>query len=154
MAYLQHIEHERILRLAEQISAGPGQVVSKTLVQNGAVGITLFAFSEGSQISAHSASGDAMVTVLEGRGLLTVNGQRRCVRALQNAADGDLSLGGQGPVASAPELTLAFNSQAEYPAFDGKAYALASYGACRALIQGRPFAAAAYARHPGQPWME
>lgn len=81
MAYLQHIEHERILRLAEQISAGPGQVVSKTLVQNSAVGITLFAFSEGSQISAHSASGDAMVTVLEGRGLLTVNGQRYDVSA-------------------------------------------------------------------------
>ena len=81
MAYLQHIEHERLLRLAEQISAGPGQVVSKTLVQNGAVGITLFAFSEGSQISAHSASGDAMVTVLEGRGLLTVNGQRYDVSA-------------------------------------------------------------------------
>lgn len=81
MAYLQHIEHERILRLAEQISAGPGQVVSKTLVQNDAVGITLFAFSEGSQISAHSASGDAMVTVLEGRGHLTVNGQRYDVSA-------------------------------------------------------------------------
>ena len=75
MAYLQNIEQEKILRLAEQISAGPGQVVSKTLVQNEAVGLTLFAFSAGSQISAHSASGDAMVTVLEGRGLLTVNGR-------------------------------------------------------------------------------
>ena len=75
MAYIQNIEHEKILRLAEQISAGPGQVVSKTLVQNEAVGLTLFAFSEGSQISGHSAPGDAMVTVLEGRGLLMVNGR-------------------------------------------------------------------------------
>ena len=75
MAYIQNIEHEKILRLAEQISAGPGQVVSKTLVQNEAVGLTLFAFSEGSQISGHSAPGDAMVTVLEGKGRVTVGGE-------------------------------------------------------------------------------
>ncbi len=81
MAYLANIEQEKVLRLAEQVDAGPGQVVSKTLVQNSAVGITLFAFSKGSGISAHQSTGDAMVTVLEGRGRLTVDGRSYTVSA-------------------------------------------------------------------------
>ena len=72
MAYIQNIEHEKILRLAEQISAGPGQVVSKTLVQNNSVSMTLFSFDKGEEISTHSSGGDAMVTVLEGKGRFTV----------------------------------------------------------------------------------
>ena len=72
MAYIQNIEHEKILRLAEQISAGPGQVVSKTLVQNNSVSMTLFSFDKGEEISTHSSGGDALVTVLEGKGRFTV----------------------------------------------------------------------------------
>ena len=72
---MKNITKAEVLVLKDQIDYQAGQVVSKTLMQNEAVGLTLFAFSAGSQISAHSASGDAMVTVLEGRGLLTVNGR-------------------------------------------------------------------------------
>lgn len=41
-------------------------MVSKTLVQNDAVSMTLFAFDEGEEITSHSSAGDAMVTVLDG----------------------------------------------------------------------------------------
>ncbi len=72
MSYIKNFPHETVLPLAEQIQAQPGQVVSKTLTQNAAVGITLFAFGEGEAISAHDSSGDALVTVLEGVGQFTI----------------------------------------------------------------------------------
>lgn len=79
MPYLKHIPHEEPLVLAEQVSAQEGQIVSKTLAQNRHVTLTLFAFSKGEEISTHSSTGDAMVQVLEGEALLTVDGrEHRC----------------------------------------------------------------------------
>ena len=49
-----------------------GQVVSKTLVQNSAVSMTLFSFDKGEEISTHASGGDAMVTGLDGIGRFTV----------------------------------------------------------------------------------
>ena len=53
----------------------PGQVISKTLVQNDRVSMTVFSFDKGEEISTHAAGGDAMVTVLEGTGKFTVGGE-------------------------------------------------------------------------------
>jgi quercetin dioxygenase-like cupin family protein len=75
VAFLKNIEHEKVLSLSDEINAAPGQVVSKTLVQNDHVSITLFAFSKGEEISTHSSSGDAMVTVLDGKGRFTIDGK-------------------------------------------------------------------------------
>ena len=47
MAFIKNIDHEKVLNLASQITAAPGQIVSKTLAQNKAVSLTLFAFSKG-----------------------------------------------------------------------------------------------------------
>lgn len=69
---LKNIEVSQVLRLEDQISYQKGQVVSKTLVQNASVSITLFAFDEGEEISSHSSNGDAMVTVLDGVGKFTI----------------------------------------------------------------------------------
>ncbi len=74
MPYLKNIEHEKILKLAGEVSVAAGQVVSKTLAQNDAVSVTLFAFAKGEEISTHESSGDAMVLVLEGSAELTVDG--------------------------------------------------------------------------------
>ena len=52
-----------------------GQVVSRTLVQNDYVSMTLFSFDKDEEISTHTAGGDAMVTVLEGTGRFTVGGE-------------------------------------------------------------------------------
>lgn len=75
MPYIKNIEHEKVLPLAGEISVQPGQVVSKTLAQNKAVSVTLFAFSKGEEISTHDSEGDAMVYVLEGTGRFTVGGK-------------------------------------------------------------------------------
>lgn len=72
---LKNIGHEEIVALFDLVQVQEGQIVSKTLSQNGAVSITLFAFDKGEEISSHDSDGDAMVTVLEGRGKFTVDGK-------------------------------------------------------------------------------
>ena len=71
--HLKNIAYARPVDLAAQVEYAPGQVTSKTLVQNPAVGITLFAMAKGEGISAHKSTGDAFVTVLEGRGSITID---------------------------------------------------------------------------------
>ena len=68
----KNIEKQTKLQLKDQINYQPGQVVSKTLVQNDRVSMTIFSFDKGEEISTHAAGGDAMVTVLEGTGRFTV----------------------------------------------------------------------------------
>ena len=71
----KNIEKQTKLQLKEQVEYQPGQVVSKTLVQNDKVSMTVFSFDKGEEISTHAAGGDAMVTVLEGSGRFTVGGE-------------------------------------------------------------------------------
>lgn len=68
----KNIEKQVKMELKNLVDYQPGQVVSKTLVQNDKVSMTVFSFDKGEEISTHAASGDAMVTVLEGTGRFTV----------------------------------------------------------------------------------
>ena len=70
----KNIEKKKKLTLKDEIAYQPGQVVSKTLVQNSLVSVTVFSFDKGEEISTHASGGDAMVTVLEGTGRFTVGG--------------------------------------------------------------------------------
>jgi len=79
--FIKNMPQETVLQLAEQVQILPGQVVSKTLAQNKAVSITLFAFAKGEEIGAHDSTGDAMVIVLEGRGRFTVEATEHVVKA-------------------------------------------------------------------------
>lgn len=61
--------------LKDHIEYSPGSVVSKTLKQNPAGTITLFAFDAGQGLSEHSAPFDAFVMVIDGEGHFTVGGE-------------------------------------------------------------------------------
>ena len=80
MAFIKNIDYEKVLNLASQITAAPGQIVSKTLAQNKAVSLTLFAFSKGEEISTHESGGDAFVTCLDGMGRITIDGKEYLLR--------------------------------------------------------------------------
>ena len=71
----KNIEKQVSLKLKDLVAYQDGQVVSKTLVQNKAVSMTLFSFDKGEEISTHASCGDAMVTVLDGTGRFTVGGE-------------------------------------------------------------------------------
>ena len=72
---LKNIPHEEITASKDLVTIQAGQIVSKTLAQNNAVSLTVFAFDKDEEISTHDSSGDAMVTVLEGTGAFTVDGK-------------------------------------------------------------------------------
>ncbi len=72
--YKNIAKQEKVV-LKDLVDYQSGQVVSRTLVQNDLVSMTLFSFDQGEEISTHAAGGDAMVTVLEGKGRFTVGGQ-------------------------------------------------------------------------------
>ena len=77
----KNIEKQAVLQLKDLVEYQTGQVVSKTLVQNDKVSMTLFSFDEGEEIAAHTSEGDAMVTVLEGTGKFTVGGEEFILEA-------------------------------------------------------------------------
>lgn len=70
----KNIEKSKILELKDLVQYQDGQVVSKTLVQNDFVSVTVFSFDKNEEISTHASGGDAMVTVLEGTGKFTISG--------------------------------------------------------------------------------
>jgi len=72
---MKNIKKAEVFTLKEQIAYQEGQVVSKTLVQNSAVSVTLFSFDKGEEISTHESGGDAFVTCLDGTGKITIDGQ-------------------------------------------------------------------------------
>lgn len=78
--FIKNIEPEKVQKFTDLVSAEKGQVVSKTLAQNKAVSITVFAFSKGEEIATHDSTGDAMVIVLEGVGEFTVGGVKHTVK--------------------------------------------------------------------------
>ena len=71
----KNIEKQKVLHMAEQVDYQDGQIISRTLVQNSKLSMTLFAFEKGEEISTHESGGDAMVTVLDGTGRITIDGR-------------------------------------------------------------------------------
>ena len=71
----KNIEKQVKLKLTDLVDYQSGRVVSRTLVQNEKVSMTIFSFDKGEEISTHASGGDAMVTVLEGTGRFTVGGE-------------------------------------------------------------------------------
>ncbi|WP_416200650.1 MAG: Cupin domain-containing protein [Thermocaproicibacter melissae] len=75
MDKMKNIQKAEVLALKDLVDYQPGQVVSKTLVQNDAVSITVFSFDKGEEISTHESGGDALLTCLDGVGRLTIDGK-------------------------------------------------------------------------------
>lgn len=72
---MKNISRAEKLRLSDEIVCQEGQVVSKTLVQNDHVSMTLFAFADGEEISTHESGGDAFVVCINGKGIITIDGE-------------------------------------------------------------------------------
>lgn len=71
---MKNIDKAKVLTLKNEVEYQKGQVVSKTLVQNSAVSVTLFSFDKNEEISSHESGGDAFVTCLDGVGKITIDG--------------------------------------------------------------------------------
>ena len=78
---LKNIAFETVLQMESLVDYQEGQVVSRTLAQNSAVSVTLFAFDGGEEISSHKSDGDALVTILEGAAHITIGNNHYSVDA-------------------------------------------------------------------------
>ena len=78
---MKNLDVSTVLTLKDQVAYQQGQVVSKTLAQNDAVSVTLFAFDKDEEISTHDSIGDAMVHVIDGVGQFTVDGAEHICKA-------------------------------------------------------------------------
>lgn len=70
---MKNISKAEVFVLKDLVTYQDGQVVSKTLVQNKAVSVTLFSFAKGEEISTHQSDGDAFVICLDGVGAITID---------------------------------------------------------------------------------
>ena len=82
--FIKNVDFASAFELAGQVQYLDGQIVSKTLAQNDAVSLTLFAFEKGEEISAHESEGDAMVMALDGTGEITIAGEKFTLNAGQS----------------------------------------------------------------------
>lgn len=69
----------KVLELSRLVEYARGAVVSRTLVENDAGNITLFAFDEDQGLSEHTAPFDAFVQVVDGEGEFIVGGESSLV---------------------------------------------------------------------------
>lgn len=70
--FFKNIPLKEIIGLDALVSYAEGRVESRTLAQFKEFNVTLFAFDKGEGISTHSAAGDAMVTILDGKADITI----------------------------------------------------------------------------------
>lgn len=65
------------------VAYGQDAVISKTLLDKPTGTLTLFAFDSGQGLSEHTSPYDAVVQVLDGEAVITINGQDMTVEAGQ-----------------------------------------------------------------------
>ena len=70
---IKNVEHSKIFSLKDLVEIESGRVNSRTLSQTPGCKMTVFAIDADEGMSSHAASGDALITVLEGTGEITVN---------------------------------------------------------------------------------
>ncbi len=75
------IEGGVVLRLPDLLAYQDGSVVSRQIVKNASGSVTLFAFDEGEGLSEHTTPHDALITVLDGRADITLEGETHAVSA-------------------------------------------------------------------------
>ena len=64
-----------VFSIADLIDYQPGAIVSRALVDDESVTVTVFAFDEGERLSEHTAPHDAILQVVDGTALITIDGE-------------------------------------------------------------------------------
>lgn len=73
---IKNVPYAQALDIGSMVEYAEGQVVSRTLSQVGNVSLTLFAFDKGEGLSSHTAAGDALVQILDGKAELTIGDEK------------------------------------------------------------------------------
>jgi len=77
---IKNITLSRNHTLVDLVDYQDNRVNSRTLAQNKAIGVTLFAFDQGEGLSTHTAPGDAMVQIIDGEAVIHIDKERFVVK--------------------------------------------------------------------------
>ncbi|MDF1549634.1 MAG: cupin domain-containing protein [Bacteroidales bacterium] len=64
--------HSKILNFKTLVAYSPGSIVSKSIMDDKAGRITLFAFDKGEKLSPHTTPFDALIQIVEGEGEIII----------------------------------------------------------------------------------
>ena len=67
--------------MASLVEYAKDAIVSKTLIKKETGTVTLFAFDKGQGLSEHTAPFDAMVQIMDGEGIIIINGKENMLSA-------------------------------------------------------------------------
>ncbi|QUH24762.1 cupin domain-containing protein [Serpentinicella alkaliphila] len=73
---IKNIDLSKKYELASLVDYQEGKVISRTLAQGRPLSLTVFAFDKDEEISSHTASGDAMVVILDGTAEITIGEEK------------------------------------------------------------------------------
>lgn len=63
------------INLKESINYSPGGILSKVIVKNDKMDVTLFSMAEGTEISEHTSTKKGFVYIVEGKGVFVLQGK-------------------------------------------------------------------------------
>lgn len=69
---IKNIMFANPLEITSLVDYEEGRVVSRTLAQGKSLSITLFSFDKNEEIASHTASGDALVYIIDGEANITI----------------------------------------------------------------------------------
>lgn len=81
---IEHLLRGQTFLMKEEISYEEEQIVSKNLVANQSMVMTLMAFAKGESLAPHKAPGDALIFVLDGEAKFIIDGKESIVKAGEN----------------------------------------------------------------------
>lgn len=74
------MNHSQVFKLKDYVDYQENSIVSTKIKEMEKSGLTLFAFSEGQRLSTHSSPFDAIIQVVEGEGLIQIDGEDYSVK--------------------------------------------------------------------------
>lgn len=75
------LNHSEVFRFKDLVDYAADGIVSKQIIKGNSGNVSLFAFDKGQSLSEHSAPFDALVQVLEGKGLIIIAGKEHSLGA-------------------------------------------------------------------------
>ena len=78
---IRNVPSEKPVLLKDIINIRENQIISKVLTDSEHIHMTVLAFDAGEGVSSHAVPGDALVVVLEGEAIITIDGRENHVGA-------------------------------------------------------------------------
>lgn len=90
----------KVFNYNEVVSYQEGSIVSRTIIDKDEGTVTVFAFDEGQRLSTHSAPFDALVQIVDGTGIISIENEEFAIPApgaIIMPANKPHSVAGNGP---------------------------------------------------------